>query len=230
MLDLHACQSNSCTFLKYLLMSFVEQTYDESQETYNENIILSTKVGEWKYIDEQTSRFVPRNARRPDASEFTENPNLKMYTCLSDMFQNGKLDNWVLRKANLTSKKSAIEMIRYDSVKTECEKGDPCPDQSCRLNNNDIKISSGKGPPISGPCGASYRPSENFAISSGHQPFLVEVLVEPKSQVRQNSPRCLGSIITSRHILTAGKLPSNHHRKLLIEIIEKIGLSSKLLL
>ena len=63
-----------------------------------------------------------------------------------------------------------------------------------------------EGPPIRGPCGASYRPSENFAISSGHQPFLVEILIDPKTEVRENSPKCLGTIISSRHVLAAGNL------------------------
>ena len=60
------------------------------------------------------------------------------------------------------------------------------------------------GPPITGPCGASYRPSENFAISSGHQPFLVEILVEAKEPAKETSPKCLGTIITIRHVLTVG--------------------------
>ena len=62
------------------------------------------------------------------------------------------------------------------------------------------------GPPIRGPCGASYRPSENFAISSGHQPFLVEILVSAKAEVTEQSPKCLGTIISSRHVLSVGKI------------------------
>ena len=60
------------------------------------------------------------------------------------------------------------------------------------------------GPPITGPCGASYRPSENFAISSGHQPFLVEIAVASEGKVQTLSPKCLGTIISIRHVLTAG--------------------------
>ena len=52
------------------------------------------------------------------------------------------------------------------------------------------------GPPIHGPCGASYRPSENFAISSGHQPFLVEILIDPKAEATKSSAKCLGSVIS----------------------------------
>ena len=84
-----------------------------------------------------------------------------------------------------------------------------CPggDKNCQIENGkDIFISSGRGPPITGPCGVSYRPSENFAISSGHQPFVVEILVEAKENaVTENSPKCLGTILTVRHILSAGQ-------------------------
>ena len=61
-----------------------------------------------------------------------------------------------------------------------------------------------KGPPIRGPCGASYRPSENFAISSGHQPFLVEILIDPKAEATTSSAKCLGTIISPRHVLSVG--------------------------
>ncbi len=45
---------------------------------------------------------------------------------------------------------------------------------------NDKNISefkTGSGPPIWGPCGASYRESENYPITSGHQPFVVTIKV-----------------------------------------------------
>ena len=58
------------------------------------------------------------------------------------------------------------------------------------------------GPPITGPCGASYRPSENFAISSGHQPFVVDISVE--YQLKRPMSFCIGTIVTVRHVLTAG--------------------------
>ena len=61
------------------------------------------------------------------------------------------------------------------------------------------------GPPITGPCGASYRPSENFAISSGHQPFVVEISVK-------NRNKCLGTIVTVRHVLTVGKCYFNYKK------------------
>ena len=60
------------------------------------------------------------------------------------------------------------------------------------------------GPPITGPCGASYRPSENFAISSGHQPFLVDISVQ--YDISRAKSYCLGTIVTVRHVLTAGCL------------------------
>ena len=84
--------------------------------------------------------------------------------------------------------------------KSYCFVGDTCTLSS----GEEVSISKAKGPPIRGPCGASYRPSENYAISSGHQPFLVEILVEPKAAVTENSAKCLGTVITSRHILSAG--------------------------
>ena len=68
-------------------------------------------------------------------------------------------------------------------------------------------IESDDGPPIRGPCGASYRPSENFAVSSGHQPFVVEILVAAKGLANRDSQaKCLGTIVTYRHVLTVGKL------------------------
>ena len=72
-------------------------------------------------------------------------------------------------------------------------------------NSQDISIDSDDGPPIRGPCGASYRPSENFAISSGHQPFLVEIKVAAKGLANVDSHAyCLGTIVTHRHILSVG--------------------------
>ena len=62
------------------------------------------------------------------------------------------------------------------------------------------------GPPIRGPCGASYRVSENYALSSGHQPFLVEIRVASKGlDNKDNQVKCLGTIVTHRHILSVGK-------------------------
>ena len=58
-------------------------------------------------------------------------------------------------------------------------------------------------PPIRGPCGASYRVSENYAISSGHQPFVVEIRVASKGlDNKDNQVKCLGTIVTHRHILS----------------------------
>ena len=72
----------------------------------------------------------------------------------------------------------------------------------------------GGRPPIRGPCGASYRSSENYAISSGHQPFVVEIRVASKGLVnKDNHVKCLGTIITHRHILSVGKFYPNFSKK-----------------
>ena len=104
-------------------------------------------------------------------------PRIESFTCLSQM--NDLLEPW-----------------RTDDLYFFQENKNPINIEiESRLDNG--------APPIRGPCGASYRVSENYALSSGHQPFVVEIRVASKGLTnKDNQVKCLGTIITHRHILS----------------------------
>ena len=104
-------------------------------------------------------------------------PRIESFTCLSQM--NDLLEPW--RPDNV-----GWNETNEKPIKIEIES---------RLDNG--------APPIRGPCGASYRVSENYALSSGHQPFVVEIRVASKGlENKDNQVKCLGTIVTHRHILS----------------------------
>ena len=106
-------------------------------------------------------------------------PKVEDFTCLAQM--NELLDPW--RTDDVAFYETAYKPT---IIKIEIES---------RLDNG--------APPIRGPCGASYRVSENYALSSGHQPFVVEIRVASKGLTnKDNQVKCLGTIITHRHILS----------------------------
>ena len=104
-------------------------------------------------------------------------PRIESFTCLSQM--NDLLEPW-----------------RTDDLYFFQENKNPINIEiESRLDNG--------APPIRGPCGASYRVSENYALSSGHQPFVVEIRVASKGLAnKDNQVKCLGTIVTHRHILS----------------------------
>ena len=113
-----------------------------------------------------------------------EDPKVAKYHCLSEMAD--YLEPWRPYSKNIWSSTPT----KGPSIEIEVESG-----------------LRGGAPPIRGPCGASYRSSENYAISSGHQPFVVEIRVASKGlENKDNQVKCLGTIVTHRHILSVGKL------------------------
>ena len=107
-------------------------------------------------------------------------PKVDAFTCLSQM--NDLLQPW--RPGDIPWDKPNDKPIKIE-IESRIENG---------------------APPIRGPCGASYRISENYAISSGHQPFVVEIRVASKGlDNKDNQVKCLGTIVTHRHILSVGK-------------------------
>ncbi|XP_059090542.1 uncharacterized protein LOC131886277 isoform X2 [Tigriopus californicus] len=64
-----------------------------------------------------------------------------------------------------------------------------------------VNILVESGPPVRSSCGLGYRESENFAITSGKQPWVVYVLIGSSNP--KEAAKCIGTILTVRHVLTA---------------------------
>ena len=110
-------------------------------------------------------------------------PNAKSFYCPKSMLSVGYLDNkWFWSPTNSFggTPDTPVRNARGDGAYIDIE-------------------AKAKDFPQKPPCGLWYRPSENYPISSGRQPWLVRIRVGP-----QGSPlACTGSVVSPRHVVTA---------------------------